>query len=197
MARGARSASSERRPSVSDSPSFGLSQPAAIHAEPGQMIGKFCSADAIPSPRLHTGPSLGCNAADRAGAATSDGERRDQHPAAEIRDLRLLWHADQFRNGPWRRGASMAHACPPRSWTVSARASGGFAWTRSLAPGNPSSKWSITRWSAVAGPGRSRSTRPTPQAIDDEIPSWNPHPDVPAGLAKVAREIPSSSSRIR
>lgn len=28
------------------------------------------------------------------------------------------------------------------------------------------------------------------QAIYDEIPGWNPHPDVPAGLAKVAREIP-------
>ncbi|WP_439498587.1 haloacid dehalogenase type II [Bosea sp. (in: a-proteobacteria)] len=28
------------------------------------------------------------------------------------------------------------------------------------------------------------------QAIYDEIPSWSPHPDVPAGLAKVAKEIP-------
>ena len=28
------------------------------------------------------------------------------------------------------------------------------------------------------------------RAIYAEIPSWNPHPDVPAGLAKVAREIP-------
>jgi 2-haloacid dehalogenase len=28
------------------------------------------------------------------------------------------------------------------------------------------------------------------QAIVDEIPSWGPHPDVPAGLAKVAQEIP-------
>jgi 2-haloacid dehalogenase len=28
------------------------------------------------------------------------------------------------------------------------------------------------------------------QAIYDEIPGWNPHPDVPAGLAKVAGEIP-------
>lgn len=28
------------------------------------------------------------------------------------------------------------------------------------------------------------------QRIIDEIPSWGPHPDVPAGLAKVAREIP-------
>jgi 2-haloacid dehalogenase len=28
------------------------------------------------------------------------------------------------------------------------------------------------------------------QAIIDEIPTWGPHPDVPAGLAKVAKEIP-------
>lgn len=28
------------------------------------------------------------------------------------------------------------------------------------------------------------------QTIYEEIPSWGPHPDVPAGLAKVAREIP-------
>lgn len=28
------------------------------------------------------------------------------------------------------------------------------------------------------------------QAIIDEIPSWGPHPDVPAGLAKVAKEVP-------
>jgi len=28
------------------------------------------------------------------------------------------------------------------------------------------------------------------QRIIDEIPSWGPHPDVPAGLAKVAKEIP-------
>jgi 2-haloacid dehalogenase len=28
------------------------------------------------------------------------------------------------------------------------------------------------------------------QAIVAEIPGWGPHPDVPAGLAKVAREIP-------
>ncbi|MDR6874033.1 2-haloacid dehalogenase [Bosea sp. BE125] len=28
------------------------------------------------------------------------------------------------------------------------------------------------------------------QRIYDEIPSWIPHPDVPAGLAKVAKEIP-------
>ncbi|MFN3746137.1 MAG: haloacid dehalogenase type II [Hyphomicrobiaceae bacterium] len=28
------------------------------------------------------------------------------------------------------------------------------------------------------------------QTIYQEIPSWGPHPDVPAGLAKVAREIP-------
>lgn len=28
------------------------------------------------------------------------------------------------------------------------------------------------------------------QAIIDEIPSWGPHPDVPAGLAKVAKEFP-------
>ena len=28
------------------------------------------------------------------------------------------------------------------------------------------------------------------QKIIDEIPTWGPHPDVPAGLAKVAKEIP-------
>jgi len=28
------------------------------------------------------------------------------------------------------------------------------------------------------------------QTIYEEIPTWGPHPDVPAGLAKVAREIP-------
>lgn len=28
------------------------------------------------------------------------------------------------------------------------------------------------------------------QTIVDEIPTWGPHPDVPAGLAKVARDIP-------
>lgn len=28
------------------------------------------------------------------------------------------------------------------------------------------------------------------QRIYDEVPSWGPHPDVPAGLAKVAKEIP-------
>ncbi len=28
------------------------------------------------------------------------------------------------------------------------------------------------------------------QAIYAEVPTWNPHPDVPAGLAKVAKEIP-------
>ncbi|MDX7950543.1 haloacid dehalogenase type II [Lichenihabitans sp. Uapishka_5] len=28
------------------------------------------------------------------------------------------------------------------------------------------------------------------QAISDAIPSWGPHPDVPAGLATVAKEIP-------
>ncbi|MDP3257511.1 MAG: haloacid dehalogenase type II [Bosea sp. (in: a-proteobacteria)] len=28
------------------------------------------------------------------------------------------------------------------------------------------------------------------QAIIDEIPTWGPHPDVPAGLAKVAKDIP-------
>ncbi|WP_342359310.1 haloacid dehalogenase type II [Terrarubrum flagellatum] len=28
------------------------------------------------------------------------------------------------------------------------------------------------------------------QAIYDEIPSWNPHPDVPAPLARVAKEFP-------
>ncbi len=28
------------------------------------------------------------------------------------------------------------------------------------------------------------------QRIVDEIPGWGPHPDVPAGLARVAREIP-------
>lgn len=28
------------------------------------------------------------------------------------------------------------------------------------------------------------------QKIIDEIPGWGPHPDVPAGLAKVAKEIP-------
>jgi 2-haloacid dehalogenase len=28
------------------------------------------------------------------------------------------------------------------------------------------------------------------QRIYDEIPTWGPHPDVPAGLARVAREIP-------
>jgi 2-haloacid dehalogenase len=28
------------------------------------------------------------------------------------------------------------------------------------------------------------------QRIYDEVPTWGPHPDVPAGLAKVAKEIP-------
>jgi 2-haloacid dehalogenase len=28
------------------------------------------------------------------------------------------------------------------------------------------------------------------ERIHDEVPSWGPHPDVPAGLAKVAKEIP-------
>jgi len=28
------------------------------------------------------------------------------------------------------------------------------------------------------------------QRICDEVPSWGPHPDVPAGLARVAKEIP-------
>src|SRR3954454_10950050 len=28
------------------------------------------------------------------------------------------------------------------------------------------------------------------RAIYDQVPSWGPHPDVPAGLAKVAKEIP-------
>jgi 2-haloacid dehalogenase len=28
------------------------------------------------------------------------------------------------------------------------------------------------------------------EGIHDEVPSWGPHPDVPAGLAKVAKEIP-------
>ena len=29
-----------------------------------------------------------------------------------------------------------------------------------------------------------------PQRIYEEVPTWGPHPDVPAGLAKVAKEIP-------
>ena len=29
-----------------------------------------------------------------------------------------------------------------------------------------------------------------PRRIYEQVPSWGPHPDVPAGLAKVAREIP-------
>lgn len=28
------------------------------------------------------------------------------------------------------------------------------------------------------------------ERINDEVPTWGPHPDVPAGLAKVAKEIP-------
>ncbi|MBR1192136.1 haloacid dehalogenase type II [Bradyrhizobium sp. AUGA SZCCT0240] len=28
------------------------------------------------------------------------------------------------------------------------------------------------------------------QRINDEVPTWGPHPDVPAGLARVAKEIP-------
>jgi 2-haloacid dehalogenase len=38
--------------------------------------------------------------------------------------------------------------------------------------------------------GRIPFQREDAQRIADEVPTWGPHPDVPAGLARVAREIP-------
>ena len=46
------------------------------------------------------------------------------------------------------------------------------------------------RWNAPAS-GNGVAFRPEDaQAIYEEVPTWGPHPDVPAGLARVAKEIP-------
>ena len=107
----------------------------------------------------------------------------------EIRDLRLLRHAHQLRHGR-RRPAGL--------------------WRRALRAGDDDfiKHFAAYRLDEVLGDWKPYAEvvhnavertckrngiafRPEDaQRIYEEVPTWGPHPDVPAGLAKVAQEIP-------
>ncbi len=62
--------------------------------------------------------------------------------------------------------------------------------TRFWAPGSPTPKWSTIALERTCKRNGVAFQDEDAQMVYERVPTWGPHPDVPAGLAKVAKEIP-------